>query len=204
MTRRLKPSRWTGTPAVASSANGGAAGAAPLDPVASPLSMLISRHMFQEGEIIELATRPSAWWIVLNCWRTLAASALIMLVAVTLGDYLPGRRGWYIEAGLLVGAGRLMWATTRWMSRLHILTNMRVMTISGVFNPTVRECPLRRLARLRDTSLWCERIVFAGTVELIPMDETFPITQWQTIHRPAEVLRKIRSAMERAQQKGSA
>ena len=48
-------------------------------PVTSPLSLLISRHIFQEGEIIELAIRSSAWWILFSSWRGLLAAAVIVL-----------------------------------------------------------------------------------------------------------------------------
>ena len=104
---------------------------------------LISRHMFQDGEIVELVVRPSAWWLLFSSWRTLLLAAAIILAGLT---FAPGRSEWYVELGVMGGLARLMWATVKWMSRIHVLTNMRVMTVSGVFNVIVIECPLRRPA----------------------------------------------------------
>ena len=171
---------------------------APAVDVVSSLSLLISRHSLRDGEIIELVIRPSAWWIIFTSWRTLAFAGMILLVGFSLWEYLPGRRGWYIEAGVLLGLIRLMWGTVRWMSRIHILTNMRVLTLSGVFNTTVTECPLRRLARVRRVSSHRERLLLLGSIEIIPMDEKYPIGLWQTIRRPAQVREHIVAAMNKA------
>ena len=78
----------------------------------------------------------------------------------------------------------------------------RVMTVSGVFNVVVIECPLRRLARIRNVSALNERFLLLGSLELIPMEESFPIMLWQTLGRPGEVQRKIQAAMDRSRQNG--
>lgn len=184
---------------VAEAAEGAANGADAAAPllVASPLSILLSRHMFQEGEIIELAVRPSSLWIIFASWRTLLIACIAIVAGFALPDYLKGRANWCVEAGLLLAAGRLMWATIRWMSRLYVLTNMRLMTISGVFNVSVTECPLRRLGRVMQcTPVW-ERFFLLGTLHVIPMDDSFAVQYWQTIAHPGEVERKIRAAAEK-------
>ena len=164
----------------------------------SPQSILISRYIFNEGEIIELAIRPSTLWIFFNSWRVLLISTLIATASFAFCDRLPGSTSWYLETGLLLGMSQLMWSTVKWMSRIHVLTNIRVLTFSGVFNSTVSECPLRRLARVRNITPNREKLLMRGTLELIPIDEHFPITLWQTIRRPEEVERKIRAAVERS------
>jgi hypothetical protein len=74
---------------------------------------------------------------------------------------------------------------------------MRLMTISGVFNVTVKECPLRRLGRVMQcTPVW-ERLLLLGTLHAIPMDESFELQYWETIAHPQEVERKIRAAAEK-------
>lgn len=168
----------------------------------SPLSLLISRHIFQDGEIIELAIRPSPWWIFFSSMHTLLFAAIVILASLTLDSRLPGPATLYFEAGLIIGLARLMWATVRWMSRLYVLTNIRVMTISGVFNVTIAECPLRRVGAARLVSPIRERMLLLGSLEVIPMEEEFPFQRWQTIRRPDEVNRKIRAAVARARQHG--
>ncbi len=173
--------------------------AVPLNAV-SPISVLLSRHIFQDGEIVEVAVRSSTWWIAFSSWRALLIAAAIALAGLTFGERLPGNASWYIEVGVLLGLSRLMWATVKWMSRIHVLTNMRVLTLSGVFNVTATECPLRRLARVRAMTPLRERLLLLGTLELIPIDEHFPILLWQTLRHSEEVQRKIRAAIERSQQ----
>ena len=165
----------------------------------SPLSALVSRYMFQDGEIVELVVRPSVWWLLLSSWRTLLLCVAVILAGMT---FAPGRSDWYVEVGVMGGLARLMWATVKWMSRIHVLTNMRVMTFSGVFNVVVVECPLRRLARVREVSVASERFLLLGSLELIPMEESFPIMIWQTIRTPREVQRKLQAAMDRSRQNG--
>ena len=176
--------------------------ALPIDAAAaaSPLSLLISRYTFQEGEIIQLAIRPSSWWILFSSWQVILGAAVVALAGMTFSDRLPGRGAMYVELGLMGGLARLMWATIKWMSRIHVLTNLRAMTISGVFTVAVTECPLRRLARVRTITPVREKLLMLGTLELIPMDEHFPINLWQTIRHPGEVQRKIRAAIERSHQ----
>lgn len=175
------------------------AAAAPLHAL-SPFSALISRHMFQEGEIIELVVRPSAWWLIFSSWRTLLLCAVIAVGGLV---FAPGAKMLYVELGAMGAMVRLMWATVKWMARLHVLTNMRVMTVSGVFNVVVTECPLRRLAQATPVTPPHERLLLLGSLELIPMDEHFPIMQWQTIRHPADVQRKIQAAIARSHQNGT-
>lgn len=170
-------------------------------PALSPFSALISRYMFQDGEIIELVVRSSPWWLLFSSWRALLLCAAIILAGLT---FAPGQAEWYAEVGVMGALARLMWATVKWMSRIHVLTNMRVMTFSGVFNVVVLECPLRRLARVRDISVLHERLMLLGTLELSPVDESFPVMIWQMIRRPGEVQRKIQAARDRSHQNGLA
>ena len=187
----------------ADAAGGGVGDAAGALNSVSPLSLLISRHIFQDGEIIELSIRASPWWIIFSSMRTLLFAAVIVLASVTLKERLSGNAELYLEAGVIIGLARLMWATVKWMSRLYVLTNLRVMTISGVFNVTIVECPLRRVGVVRLIPSLRERLAFPGTVEIIPMEEEFTLQRWQTLRRPTEVYRKLRAAVARARQHGA-
>ena len=62
---------------------------------------------------------------------------------------LPGQNIFYVEAGIFVLAGRVMWAVLQWMSRMYILTDLRVIRLSGVFHVDIYDCPLRKIARTR-------------------------------------------------------
>jgi hypothetical protein len=105
-----------------------------------------------------------------------------------------------IEAGLLRLAGRITWAVIQWVSRLYILTNLRILRLSGVFYPDVFDCPLRRVARARLSRPVRERLLGLGSIEIIPLDEKQPIGVWQTIARPVKVHEQVIATINRAKQ----
>ncbi len=167
---------------------------------ASTLSLLVSGQVLRDGELVELVVRPSVWWIVFTSWRFVGVVAILGLGGWLMPDALPmSRRAWG-EWMLLVASTRLVWASLKWMSRVHILTGLRVLTLSGVFNATIYECPLRKLARARLVSSVRERVLLLGSIEVIPCEEEFAITVWQTIARPKEVYETLHAAMRRARE----
>jgi hypothetical protein len=115
---------------------------------------------------------------------------------------LPGQNILYIEAGLFVLAGRVMFAVLQWMSRLYILTDLRVIRLSGVFNVELFDCPLRKIARTRLIYTMRERLFGLGSIEIIPQDENIPIGVWQTIARPRAIHDKLVATINRAKQGG--
>lgn len=167
---------------------------------ASTLTLLVSGQVLRDGELVELVIRPSIWWIIFTSWRFVGVCAILGLGGWLMPESLPmSRRGWG-EWMLLVASVRLVWASLKWMSRVHILTNLRVLTLSGVFNAAIYECPLRKLARARLVSSVRERLLLLGSIEVIPCEEEFPITVWQTIARPREVYETLQAAMRRARE----
>ena len=167
---------------------------------ASTLSLLVSGQVLRDGELVELVVRPSVWWVIFTSWRLVGVFAILGLGGWLMPGALPmSRRAWG-ELMLLASSIRLVWASLKWMSRVHILTNLRVLTLSGVFNATIYECPLRKLARARLVSSVRERLLLLGSIEVIPCEEEFPITVWQTIARPKEVYETLQAAMRRARE----
>ena len=43
-----------------------------------------------------------------------------------------------------------MWALLQWTNRLYVLTDLRIVSITGVFNAQIFDCPLRKIARTQD------------------------------------------------------
>ena len=85
---------------------------------------------------------PLLFFIILSSLRWAAAIAILLVAAKIYDDQLPGKNALYIEAGLFVLAGRLMFAVLQWMSRLYVLTDMRILRLSGIFAPELFDCPL--------------------------------------------------------------
>ena len=98
--------------------------------------------------------------------------------------------------------GRVMWAALQWMGRLYILTDLRIIRLSGVFSVDLFDCPLRKVARTRLTTTMRERLFGLGSIEISPSDSDCPAGQWQTISSPREVHEQIVATINRAKQSG--
>jgi hypothetical protein len=170
-------------------------------PVASaPLTALLTRHILQDGEIILLILKPSIFFIILSMLRFAAVVLIVMLAAKLFDQQVPGHPRIWAEVGVCLLVGRLMWAVLQWMSRLYILTDMRIVRLSGVFQLEIFDCPLRKVARTRILYTMRERLLRLGSIEIIPSDEQLPIGVWQTIARPIVVNDQVVAAINRAKQ----
>ena len=168
-------------------------------PVTTATATLLSRHVLRDGETILLILKPSLWTILFN---TLPAIAIALIVAI--GTSLTSARHTHIgvEVGLMLVSLRAAWAILSWSGRVYLLTEMRVLKISGVFNAQIHDIPLRKIARTRLTKSMHERIWRLGSIEIIPESDQWPWSVWQTIPRPGDAHDTIRRAISRAKQGG--
>jgi hypothetical protein len=166
----------------------------------APLAALLTRHILQDGEIILLILKPSIWFIPLSMARFAAVVFIVMIAAALFDERLPGMARVWVELGIFVLAGRLMWSVLQWMSRLYILTDLRIVRLAGVFTVNIFDCPLRKVARTRILYTMRDRIFRLGSIEIIPADENYPIGIWQTVARPNHINEQIVAAITRAKQ----
>jgi len=180
-----------------------AAAAAPAAAAARTTSLgtLLGSHVLRDGELVLMILKPSLWFIVFNSLAfaigTAVAAAALALVDRRMHDHF------FLEAALFVIIGRLMWAVLQWMGRIYILTDQRVLRITGVFTVELFDCPLRKVVRTRIVSSSRERLVGVGSIEIIPSDEAMPSAIWQTISRPMEIHQRLQAAITRAKQSGT-
>jgi hypothetical protein len=166
------------------------------------LAKLLTGHILQDGELVLLILKPSRWLILFDSMK-FAAVVLIVLLGLRLWpNVVPERSALLLmELGALLIAGRVMWSVLQWMGRLFILTDLRIVRLSGVFHIDVFDCPLRRVARVRVLRSFRERLLRLGTIEIIPQDENLPISAWQTIKHPQRIHDQIIAAINRAKQR---
>jgi len=167
----------------------------------TPIGALLARHVVRDGEVILLALKPSFWFILLSSLRFIGMVSILALGAIA-SESRYNREWFYIEAAIFLVAGRIMWAVLQWMGRLYVLTDMRVIRLSGVFKLNIFDCALRKVARTQVSTSVKERVCGTGTIEIVPADESCPSAFWQTVHRPAEVNELIVSTINRAKQHG--
>ena len=162
--------------------------------------------MLRDGELVILLLKPSAWFVVFSSLR-FAAVVLLLMGAVFIFDlherfHLLNTLA-AIEGGIFLISGRVMWAVLQWTSRLYVLTDLRILAISGLFNVQIFDCALRRVARTRLLLTTRDRLVGVGSIEIIPLDEETPEGLWQTIARPRQVHEQLVAAVNRAKQGGA-
>jgi hypothetical protein len=186
--------------ACAEAAGAAAAAAAATPALAGPLAALVTGHVLQDGEVILLILKPSRWFVLLTTLRWAAVIGILLAAAKLYDEQLPGQNIAYVEAGLFVLAGRLMWAVLQWIGRLYILTDLRILRLSGIFAVDIFGCPLRKVARARILYTMRERLFGLGSIEIVPSDEEYPIDQWQMVARPKEVHQQIVATINRAKQ----
>jgi hypothetical protein len=161
-------------------------------------------HLIPDGEVVVLLLKPSLWFIPMTSLMTLGVAGVIGVSAIV----FAGKFGFSatptsaINGAILLAGGRLMYATLQWMGRYYILTDMRIMALSGVFTTQVFQCPLRRIARVRILRTFRDRVLGVGNIEIIPMDENVPIGMWQTVSRPRALRERLAQAIARAKSTG--
>jgi hypothetical protein len=181
-------------------ASEGGAATAQAAPVTTSLAALLTRHILRDGELVILILKPSLWFILFNAMRFAAVVIIVVIAAQLWAPERAARAA--LEVGVILLAGRLMWAVLHWVGRLYVLTDLRVVRLSGVFNVDIVDCPLRKVAHARLSSSFREKLVRLGSIEIIPRDDSCPAADWRTIKRPDDVLRTVNATIERAKQGG--
>jgi hypothetical protein len=200
----FSPERNAKPQAAVHAAEGGSAAAVPARPtMASSLATLFTTHILQDGEIVLLIVKPSAWFILVSPMRFLAAVLIFVIAGVLLGGRLEGKNLLYfIDVGIFLMAGRLMWATLQWMGQVYVLTDRRILTLSGIFSIDIFDCPLRKVARTRIAYTTRERVFRLGTIQIIPSSDEMPDSAWQMVAKPAEVHEMLVATINKSKQGG--
>jgi hypothetical protein len=168
----------------------------------SSLAALLAGHILQDGEIVLLILKPSLWFLVLSSLPFAAVvSILIMWLLIATNQSRPETVA-YVEAALVLIAGRVAWAILQWMGRFYILTDLRILRLGGVFSIEIFDCPLRKFARTRVVASTLERLVRTGSIDVVPQEGSWALGHWQTIGQPREVHEQIVGAINRAKQGG--
>ena len=169
-------------------------------PARSSLATLLTSHILRDGELVLLILRPSFWFIPLSSLRFSAAVLIVAIAGRLWGPMLSDRV--YLDVAAVAIVARLMLATLIWMSRLYVLTDLRILRLSGIFAGDVFDCPLRRVARTRLTYTVRERLFGLGSVEITPSDPAVRPATWLMIARPEQVHETVVAAIARAKQNG--
>ncbi|MCH7720328.1 MAG: PH domain-containing protein [Planctomycetes bacterium] len=151
------------------------------------------------GEVVILAIKPSAWFVLYDAARWLV---LAFFVAGTSG-WVSNAVSWasvplLIQLASVAATLRLGIAVLRWVSRFYVLTDRRVMRIRGVWKVDVFACPLLSVRTTKLTAQPHERLVGLGTLRFNVDPPPDADGSWYSIRHPEEVHSEVRRAIKRA------
>lgn len=157
--------------------------------------------LISDGEIVILELKPSPWYIVLSCLGSLFAIAFLSLLLAYLSHAYPWLGGWSEADAFGFGLGlatvRLGWQTLDWYGKSYILTDRRVIAVSGVLRRGYFQAPLRNLQHIAVVVSIRERIVRLGTIAFATAGSDAYEAAWLMLPRPFVVHRRILETIER-------
>jgi uncharacterized membrane protein YdbT with pleckstrin-like domain len=161
---------------------------------------MVPAHLLDGDEIVIFAVKPSLWFIVFMSFRWIVAAILVICLADWIARYLPilGTR-MIVQGALALAAARMGFAMLQWVSRLYVLTNRRVMRLSGILNIDLFECPLTKIQNTYLTLAWYERLTGLGTISFATAGTGGVEASWTNVNNPLELHERVRSAIHRAQ-----
>lgn len=159
---------------------------------------IVPEAVVRDDEVIILAVRPSLWFIPL---RAVPGIAMAVVIVAGLWGYEKCTGGVpyaaaaaVFAAGLLCGGIYIAIAALRWISRLYILTNRRLLTIQGGWKPDVFECPLARISDVVAVYYGPERLLGIGSLAFTVEDNPYARPDWIHLRKADEIAREIRRA----------
>lgn len=105
----------------------------------------------QDGEIILLMIKPSTWSVLVSSLPTFGVLGLLWLATAAAPAILGLRFLTPRQAGIAcisLGMLRLLLAAFAWMARMYLLTNRRVIRVSGLTGGDVRDCLLKQVRQM--------------------------------------------------------
>lgn len=162
-------------------------------------AIFLPTQLLQPGELIILLIKPSAWFIILECLRTLVVIAILAAGALWLV-----RTGW-VEIQqrdivlLAIGAAgvRLFWQFLEWLSRVYVLTDRRIIRVRGVIRVQVFEAALKQIQHTELNFSLRERMFALGSVIFSTAGTGLPEASWQMVNNPLQVHQTILRTLHR-------
>jgi len=127
---------------------------------AAPEATAFGAQTLQEGELVILLVRPSAWYFLGRASIISAMAAVAGLVLYSFG-YLDT----YLGLVLFMWGWVVCWRLADWRTRWYILTDRRVLTVRGFVKTGVSEVMLTAVSRVRAIRPSWLSILGVGTVE---------------------------------------
>lgn len=170
------------------------------DAIDARIAAMLPPQLLQPSEIIILLLKPSPLFIILSCAGFLIgvlAVASIGLLLINAGHAIGIDRRELITAAVAVCFLRLCWQFLEWLSRVYVLTDLRVIRVQGVLRVQVFETPLKRVQHTHTLFSIRERLFNLGTIGFATAGTGHVEAAWQMVARPLEVHRIVVQTLNR-------
>lgn len=163
-----------------------------------------AQELISDDEIIILKLKPDPAFIILASLGSLFPIAfMVMLLAYLSNTPLISSSliTWSdLDAlifGLIIACIRLTWQALDWWNRVYILTDRRVITMSGIFRRYYYEAPLRNIQHLAIVRSFRERILSLGSIAYATSGSDRYDTIWLMLKQPFAIHKTISQTIER-------
>ncbi|MCK5113352.1 MAG: PH domain-containing protein [Phycisphaerae bacterium] len=182
-------------------------GDSPMTPTGSAIPALASDQaipdrVLRSGEQIILIVKPSVWFVLLNSIQPLVILGIMIAVAASgdaIGVAMNARIRNGLLLGLILGLGlTLTLSCCRWFGRLYVLTDRRLLRISGIARVNVYECELARISSVDVVQTFGERIVGIGSLKFQIKDNPYSNPEWVNLAQTQHIADEVRTAVSRA------
>jgi membrane protein YdbS with pleckstrin-like domain len=166
--------------------------------------VVLADRILRDGEQIILTVKPSACYVVLSSWPVLLVTAVVagaFALTNTWNSATPSLQVVLPACAAIAGLG-LMVAAVRWLGRLYVLTNRRILRLRGVVRVDVFECELSRISGVAVVRGRAERMVGLGSLEFAVDGNPYAEPDWINIHQPDAVAEEVRKAIARCRREG--
>lgn len=157
------------------------------------------RPWVEPGDEVVIHIRPSPWAILIESAGTLAASALLALLALIVAGAWGGAAQWGYPIVLWAGFGaaaRLLWQTVVVLCRRYVLTRRYVLRVSGVFNRSAATLPIGRVQHVVLVRTLLERLTGTGTLGFATAGTDRIEAAWVVVDRPLRRVEEVRAVIE--------
>jgi uncharacterized membrane protein YdbT with pleckstrin-like domain len=159
-------------------------------------------ELLDGDEIIELSIKPSLWFIAIVSVRlVVVVGALATGMVIAMGGSGAPVVTYVVPLAVLAAFVRVVVASLQWASRVYVLTNRRVMRLSGVLRVDVVDCQLTRVTGTNLRLGAGQRLLGLGSICITPAGETLDSIVWEHVAKAGEIYAKLVRAVKKAQSK---
>jgi len=158
------------------------------------------KNLLGENEHVIFVTRQHWLFLLVEILpESILAVALVALITVIWWIWLPNPLVWLAYLLLLLPLLSLLRDVLIWANRQYILTNWRVIQISGVFNKDVTDSSLEKVNDVKlEQSFWA-RLWDYGDIEILTASE-LGVNKFRQVGQPIRFKTAMLNAKEKLEQ----